>query len=166
MIELVVRAPQALVEPTCDALLDSLGALSVAVEDAEAGSAGEQALFGEPGEPAPRAGWQLSTLSALFADEPTATDAAAWLLAQGRAEGLQRFAHEAANLALAKMALPRMLMVDEDGRKRAITMRDQQVSRERLTFGARVRDPAPAIANFGFLSVHGKIDRVSGDGKL
>ena len=52
-----------------DALIDELGALSVSVEDADAGSDAEQALFGEPGMPAPRPGWQRSTLHALFADE-------------------------------------------------------------------------------------------------
>ena len=62
MYELVLRAPQALVEPVSDALIDELGALSVSVEDADAGSDAEQALFGEPGLPAPQPGWQRSTL--------------------------------------------------------------------------------------------------------
>ena len=77
MFELVLRAPEALVEPVSDALIDELGALSVSVEDADADSDAEQALFGEPGMPAPRPGWQRSTLHALFADEAAATDAAA-----------------------------------------------------------------------------------------
>ena len=38
MHELVLRAPEALVEPVSDALVDELGALSVSVEDADAGS--------------------------------------------------------------------------------------------------------------------------------
>ena len=88
MFELVLRAPQALVEAVSDALIDELDALSVSVEDADAGSDSEQALFGEPGQPAPAAGWQRSTLNALFSDERQATDAATRLLAQPWAEGL------------------------------------------------------------------------------
>ncbi len=88
MYELVLRAPQALVEPVSDALMDELGALSVSVEDADAGTAGEQALFGEPGLPAPAAGWQRSTLTALFDSEAAADRAAAWLLAQEGAAGV------------------------------------------------------------------------------
>lgn len=88
MFQLVLRAPQALVEPVSDALIDELGALSVSVEDADAGSDAEQALFGEPGMPAPRPGWQRSTLQALFADEVAATAAAAALLAQEACAGL------------------------------------------------------------------------------
>ncbi len=88
MFELVLRAPQALVEAVSDALIDELDALSVSVEDADAGSDSEQALFGEPGMPAAAAGWQRSTLNALFADESLATAAATRLLAQPWAEGL------------------------------------------------------------------------------
>jgi len=89
MFELVLCAPEALVEPVSDALVDELGALSVSVEDADAGSDAEQALFGEPGMPAPRPGWQRSTLHALFADEAAASAAATLLLAQDWADGLQ-----------------------------------------------------------------------------
>ena len=88
MFDLVLRAPEALVEPVSDALIDELGALSVSVEDADAGSDAEQALFGEPGMPAPRPGWQRSTLHALFAEETDASDAAALLLAQDWTDGL------------------------------------------------------------------------------
>ena len=88
MYELVLRAPQALVEPVSDALIDELAALSVSVEDADAGSDAEQALFGEPGMPAPRHAWQRSTLHALFADEVAASAAATLLLAQDWADGL------------------------------------------------------------------------------
>ena len=88
MFELVLRAPQALVEPVSDALIDELAALSVSVEDADAGSDAEQALFGEPGMPAPQPGWQRSTLRALFADEALASAAGAALLAQDWEEGL------------------------------------------------------------------------------
>jgi ribosomal protein L11 methyltransferase len=89
MHELVLRAPEALVEPVSDALVDELGALSVSVEDADAGGPQEQALFGEPGMPNADAAWLRSTLTALFADEPAATAAAATLLGQDWAEGLQ-----------------------------------------------------------------------------
>jgi ribosomal protein L11 methyltransferase len=89
MFELVLRAPQALVEAASDALIEALDALSVSVEDADAGSDGERALFGEPGLPAPAGGWHRSTLTSLFADEARATAAATRLLAQPWAEGLQ-----------------------------------------------------------------------------
>jgi ribosomal protein L11 methyltransferase len=82
MFELVMRAPEALVEPLADALVDELEALSVTVEDADAGAEGERALFGEPGLPAPAAGWPRSTVRALFDTEPAAEAAAALLLAQ------------------------------------------------------------------------------------
>lgn len=82
MFELVLRAPEALVEQLSDALTDALEALAVTVEDADAGGSAEQALFGEPGLPPPSAGWQRSTLRALFESEQAAEAAAAVLLAQ------------------------------------------------------------------------------------
>ena len=88
MYELTLRAPQALVEPVSDALSDELDALSVSVEDADAGSDAEQALFGEPGMPPPAAGWDRSTLRALFETERQAEAAATLLLAQDWAQGL------------------------------------------------------------------------------
>ncbi|HRH90143.1 MAG TPA: 50S ribosomal protein L11 methyltransferase [Rubrivivax sp.] len=88
MFELVLRAPQALVEPVCDTLIDELAALSVSVEDADAGSDVEQALFGEPGMAAPQPGWLRSTLRALFADEAAASAAAAALAGAEGTEGL------------------------------------------------------------------------------
>lgn len=88
MYELVLRAPEALVEAVSDALSDDLDALSVSVEDADAGTEAEQALFGEPGMPAPRPAWDRSTLRALFEDEAAAERAATLLLAQDWAEGL------------------------------------------------------------------------------
>jgi ribosomal protein L11 methyltransferase len=81
MVELVLRVPQALVEPVSDELVEAIGALAVTVEDADAGTAAEQALFGEPGLPAPAAGWERSTLVALFDDAALAAAAAARLLA-------------------------------------------------------------------------------------
>jgi ribosomal protein L11 methyltransferase len=81
MFELVLRTPQSLVEPVSEALMDELDALSVSVADADAGTEGERALFGEPGMPAPAAGWDRSTLTALFETEAAAERAATWLLA-------------------------------------------------------------------------------------
>ncbi len=89
LFELVLRVPEALVEPVGDALMDTLQALSVSVTDADALTAAEQALFGEPGMPAPRSGWQRSTLNALFNHEDQATAAAAWLVAQPGLAGMQ-----------------------------------------------------------------------------
>ncbi|MES7772619.1 hypothetical protein U6J54_12250, partial [Cutibacterium acnes] len=48
------------------AALEALDALSVAVEDADAHTPAERALFGEPGLPPPAAGWQRSQVVALF----------------------------------------------------------------------------------------------------
>lgn len=88
MVELILRAPQALVEAVSDALADELDALSVSVEDADAGTDAEAALFGEPGLPPPEAAWQRSTVRALFDDEAQASAAATLLLAQPWAEKL------------------------------------------------------------------------------
>ncbi len=82
MVELLLLAPQDCVENVGDALIDELDALSVSVEDADADTAAEHALFGEPGMPAPGAGWQRSVVRALFPDDATATEAATLLLAQ------------------------------------------------------------------------------------
>lgn len=88
LIELVLRVPQALVEPVSDALCDELDALSVSVEDADAGTDAERALFGEPGQPAPEPGWVRSTLSALFDSDAKAESAATLLLAQDWTAGV------------------------------------------------------------------------------
>ncbi len=82
MFELVLQAPEALVESVSDALMDELDALSVSVEDSDADTDAEHALFGEPGMPPPSAGWQRSTLKALFETEEAASAAATLLLAQ------------------------------------------------------------------------------------
>jgi ribosomal protein L11 methyltransferase len=82
MFELVLQAPESLVESVSDALMDELDALSVSVEDTDADTDAEQALFGEPGMPAPSAGWLRSTLKALFETEAAASEAATLLLAQ------------------------------------------------------------------------------------
>lgn len=74
-------APEDRVEMLGDAL-DALDALSVSVEDADAQTDAEQALFGEPGMPPPKAGWERSRIVSLFATEALARDAAAVLAAQ------------------------------------------------------------------------------------
>jgi ribosomal protein L11 methyltransferase len=89
MFELAMLVPQGWVEPGSDALIDQLGALSVSVQDADADSSDEQALFGEPGLPAAPASWSRSALTALFPSEARALDAATWLLAQGWGVQLQ-----------------------------------------------------------------------------
>ncbi len=88
MVELLLLAPEDSVEAVSDALSFELGALSVSVEDADADTGAESALFGEPGMPAPRSGWQRSVLRALFTDEAQATDAATLLLAQDWTAGV------------------------------------------------------------------------------
>lgn len=89
MIELVLLAPEDRVESLSDALMDEAGALSVSVEDADAGEAHEQPLFGEPGMPAPKPAWTRSTLKVLFEDEAAATAAATLLQAQAWADQVQ-----------------------------------------------------------------------------
>lgn len=95
MFELVLQVAHDRVEQASDLLVDALEALSVSVEDADAGSPQEQALFGEPGMPAPGPGWQRSTLRALFEDEEAATQAAALLLGQSWASDLHLVSIEA-----------------------------------------------------------------------
>jgi len=56
--------------------------LSVSVEDADAQTPAEQALFGEPGMPPPKEGWQRSRMVALFAQEAQAQEAVQLLSAQ------------------------------------------------------------------------------------
>jgi ribosomal protein L11 methyltransferase len=89
MVELQLLAPEACVEMASDALMDELDALSVSVEDADANTPAESALFGEPGMPPPRSGWERSTVKALFADEAQASSAAALLMAQDWAQGIE-----------------------------------------------------------------------------
>lgn len=81
MFELILLAPVAQVEALSDAL-DALDALSVSVEDADAQTPAEQALFGEPGMPPPKAGWERSRVVSLFADEAAAREAATLLSVQ------------------------------------------------------------------------------------
>ena len=88
MFELVLLAPEARIETLSDAL-DAIDALSVSVEDADAQTPAEQALFGEPGMPPPKEGWQRSRVVALFAQQAQADEAAALLQAQDFFEDCQ-----------------------------------------------------------------------------
>lgn len=81
MFELRLLCPEESVEPVGDAL-EALDALSVSVEDADAQTPAEQALFGEPGMPPPKEGWQRSLVVALFPDEAQAREAATLLQPQ------------------------------------------------------------------------------------
>jgi ribosomal protein L11 methyltransferase len=72
---LILLCAQDQVETVSEALL-ALDALSVSVEDADAHTEQEQALFGEPGMPAPAQGWLHSQVVALFADQALAEQAA------------------------------------------------------------------------------------------
>jgi ribosomal protein L11 methyltransferase len=81
VFELRLLCPEDAVEVVSDAL-EALDALSVSVEDADGDTPAEQALFGEPGMPPPKAGWQRSRVIALFPDEPAALEAASVLAAQ------------------------------------------------------------------------------------
>jgi ribosomal protein L11 methyltransferase len=86
MFELRLLCPEERIEPVSEAL-EALDALSVSVEDADAQTDAEQALFGEPGLPPPKEGWQRSRVLALFAEETAANDAARILQAQDFFEG-------------------------------------------------------------------------------
>ena len=88
MYELSLLCPEDRVDVLSDAL-DALDALSVSVEDADAQTPAEQALFGEPGMPPPKDGWQRSRMVALFAQETAAKEAAALLIAQDFFENCQ-----------------------------------------------------------------------------
>ncbi len=86
MFELSLLCPEDRVDVLSDAL-DALDALSVSVEDADAQTPAEQALFGEPGMPPPKDGWQRSRVVALFAQESAAKEAAQLLMVQDFFDG-------------------------------------------------------------------------------
>jgi ribosomal protein L11 methyltransferase len=81
MFELILLVPADGVEIVSEAL-DALEALSVSVEDADAETPAEQALFGEPDMPPPKAGWERSRVVSLFATEQLAIEACTLLQAQ------------------------------------------------------------------------------------
>ena len=86
MFELSLLCPEDRVDVLSDAL-DALDALSVSVEDADAQTPAEQALFGEPGMPPPKDGWQRSRMVALFAQEAQAQEAVHLLSVQDFFDG-------------------------------------------------------------------------------
>ena len=65
MFELRLRCAEDHVETLSEAL-EAAGSQSVSIEDAEAGSTGERALFGEPGMAPAQPAWPNSRMSALF----------------------------------------------------------------------------------------------------
>ena len=81
MFELRLMCPEDSVETVSEAL-DALDCLSVSVEDADAQTDAEQALFGEPGMPPPKEGWNRSRIIALFAEQSVAEEAARLLVLQ------------------------------------------------------------------------------------
>lgn len=81
MFELRLMCPEDSVETVSEAL-DALDCLSVSVEDADAQTDAEQALFGEPGMPPPKEGWNRSRIIALFAAQSVAEEAARLLVLQ------------------------------------------------------------------------------------
>ena len=81
LFELTLLAKEAEVEILSDALME-IDALSVSVEDADADTEHEEALWGEPGMPVAREAWQRSTIKSLFPDEAAALEAATLVLAQ------------------------------------------------------------------------------------
>lgn len=98
MHELTLLATEAEVELLSDALME-VEALSVSVEDADADTEHEEALWGEPGMPVPREAWQRSTVKSLFPDEAAALEAATLILAQDWAtdihvQGIQEVADQ------------------------------------------------------------------------
>jgi ribosomal protein L11 methyltransferase len=82
MFELCLQVAQEAVDLLSDTLME-IGALSVSVEDADALTDQERALYGEPGmPPPPQLGWARSIVIALFADESSALEVGNWLLEQ------------------------------------------------------------------------------------
>jgi ribosomal protein L11 methyltransferase len=81
LFELTLLAREAEVETLSDALME-IEALSVSVEDADADTEHEEALWGEPGMPVEREAWERSTIKSLFPSEAEALEAATLILAQ------------------------------------------------------------------------------------
>jgi ribosomal protein L11 methyltransferase len=82
MLELTLLTVASSAEALSAALIDEHAALSVWVEDADAGTEAERALFGEPGMAEASADWTRSVVKALFGDMEQATAAAARVLAE------------------------------------------------------------------------------------
>lgn len=82
MHQLRIRCPLNSVDLISDTLME-WGALSVSTQDADADTQDEQALYGEPGMPAPATGWNANIVLALFPDETSARNTAAEMAAHG-----------------------------------------------------------------------------------
>lgn len=78
VFELRLHCPDREVETLVEKL-EAAGALSVSIEDADAGTASESALFGEPGMGPPAEGWRRSRILALFETRQDAAAAASGL---------------------------------------------------------------------------------------
>ena len=101
MFELKIMCPEAHIDELSEAL-EALDALSVSVEDADAATDAEQALFGEPDMPPPKGGWQRSRVTALFNTEAQAREAAR----KARELTLRKTALDSARLALTVLEDP------------------------------------------------------------
>jgi ribosomal protein L11 methyltransferase len=88
MHELRLICPQERVDLLSDAL-EALEALSVSVEDADADTQAEHALFGEPGLPPPAHSWERSRVLGLFPDAEAAREAARLLALQDFFDGCE-----------------------------------------------------------------------------
>ena len=86
MFELNLLCPEGVVDIVSEAVME-LGAVSVSVEDADAGTDAERALFGEPGMPIEHTAWAHSRLNALFSDEASAREALSILVLQDFFDG-------------------------------------------------------------------------------
>lgn len=71
-LSLKIEAKDNTADAISDALME-LGALSAIIEDANAETPDEQAIFGEPGDPPPGI-WQQNIVSALFSDDVVVTE--------------------------------------------------------------------------------------------
>jgi len=87
-LSLNIEAAEHVADLMSDALLD-LGAISVSIEDANAETPQEQAIFGEPGDPPPGI-WQQNMVNALFAEDTPVMDILQQL---GQRVGLQGFSY-------------------------------------------------------------------------
>jgi ribosomal protein L11 methyltransferase len=86
MFELSLLCPENVVDLVSEAVME-LGAVSVSVEDADAGTESERALFGEPNMPIEHTAWAHSRLNALFSEEGNAREALSILTLQDFFEG-------------------------------------------------------------------------------
>jgi len=80
---LIIKTDDVFAEPLSDALLEQ-GALSIEIHDAAAGTAEEQPIYGEPGEPVDQL-WQKTVISALFEQD---ADVAAIIRVAAKMAGL------------------------------------------------------------------------------